>query len=199
MSESGICYGAILADPPWDFKVWYAGGWRNTPGGRKFTRSAPRHYDTMEDNEIAAFPIEKIAAKDCVLFLWTCWPMLQRTFPILDAWGFKYKTCAFCWVKANTQQIDMFRDDANPRMGMGYWTRANSEICLLATKGRPKRRASDVRQAIVEPLREHSRKPDCIYERIERLVAGPYIELFARQHRPGWDSWGDETSKFDNP
>ena len=82
------------------------------------------------------------------------------------------------------------------QVGLGYWTRANSEVCLLATKGKPKRLNADVRQAILEPRREHSRKPDCTYQRIERLVAGPYLELFARTQRPGWTAWGNEVGKF---
>lgn len=81
-------------------------------------------------------------------------------------------------------------------MLLGYWTRSNSEVCLLATRGKPKRSNADVRQAIIAPRREHSRKPDGIHERIERLVAGPYLELFARQRRPGWDCWGNEVEKF---
>ena len=80
---------------------------------------------------------------------------------------------------------------------MGYWTRANTEHCLLATRGKPRRLHADVRQAIIDLPREHSRKPDCVYGRIERLVPGPYLELFARQSRVGWDSWGDQTGKFD--
>lgn len=91
----------------------------------------------------------------------------------------------------------MFRDDADVQVGMGYWTRANSEVCLLATRGKPKRLNADVRQGIIEPRREHSRKPDCIYDRIERLVSGPYCELFARNSpRDGWDKWGNQIGKF---
>lgn len=82
------------------------------------------------------------------------------------------------------------------RMGLGYWTRANSEVCLLGTRGKPKRKDNTVRQGIIEPIRQHSRKPDCVHERIERLVAGPYVELFARQKRPNWDVWGNQTDKF---
>ena len=93
-------------------------------------------------------------------------------------------------------QLELFQDDIEPDMLLGYWTRSNSEICLLATRGQPKRMATDVRQAIIAPRREHSRKPDGIHERIERLVAGPYCELFARQTRPGWDCWGNEVDKF---
>lgn len=189
-------FGAILADPPWHFQVWYGGGWRNTPLGRKHTKATQKHYDLMEDEELAAMPVNDLAANNCVLFLWTCWPMLQRSIKILETWGFEYKTCAFCWTKANGSQIDLFKEDITPRMGLGYWTRANTEPCLLATKGKPKRRAFDIRQAIIEPIRQHSRKPDGIHERIERLVAGPYLELFARQERKGWTTWGNETNKF---
>jgi N6-adenosine-specific RNA methylase IME4 len=81
-------------------------------------------------------------------------------------------------------------------MGTGYWTRANSEVCLLATRGQPKRVDSGVRQAIVEKRRQHSRKPDCVHRRIEQLVSGPYLELFARAPRSGWDVWGNQTNKF---
>jgi N6-adenosine-specific RNA methylase IME4 len=81
-------------------------------------------------------------------------------------------------------------------MGMGYWTRANTEVCLLATRGKPKRLNADVRQAILEPRRAHSRKPDCVHERIERLVGGPYLELFARERRSGWTTWGDQVDCF---
>ena len=113
---------------------------------------------------------------------------------LINDWGFNYKTCAFAWLKADQYRLFALQEDV--RMGLGYWTRANSEVCLLATRGKPKRRSRDVRQGIIEPLREHSRKPDCVHERIERLVAGPYLELFARQKRTGWDCWGNQTDKF---
>ena len=90
----------------------------------------------------------------------------------------------------------MFHDDVEPYMGLGYWTRANTEPCLLATRGNPKRINADVRQAIIEPRREHSRKPPGVHARIERLVAGPYLELFARARQTGWDAWGNEIDKF---
>jgi N6-adenosine-specific RNA methylase IME4 len=150
----------------------------------------------MKEEELNALPVGDLAADDCVLFLWTCWPVLPWSLRTIEAWGFTYKTCGFAWVKAHAKQIDMFRDDIEPHMTLGYWTRSNSEVCLLATKGNPKRRATDVRQAIIEPRREHSRKPDCVPSRIERLVAGPYLELFARTQRPGWTVWGNQTDKF---
>ena len=184
-------YGAILADPPWHFQTW--AGSRKSGAGIACRASKPA-YNTMIDEDIAALPVGDIAADDAVLFLWTCWPVLERTFPIIEAWGFKYKTCAFCWTKGDS--LPLFPDDFRDTMGLGYWTRANSEPCLLATRGKPRRIAADVRQVIQDRKREHSRKPDCVHERIERLVAGPYLELFARQKRPGWDSWGNETDKF---
>src|SRR6185369_8877518 len=97
----------------------------------------------------------------------------------IRAGGFTYKTCGFAWLKAHSGQVEKFRDDIDAQVGMGYWTRAHSEVCLLATRGKPKRVNADVRQGIIAPRREHSRKPDGVHERIERLVAGPYLELFA--------------------
>lgn len=184
-------FQAILADPPWHFQTW--AGARKSGAGIACRASVPA-YSTMIDDDIAALPVADLAAKDCVLFLWTCWPVLARTIPIVEAWGFTYKTCAFLWMKADPYRL--WADDQYPRMGLGYWTRANTEPCLLATRGKPKRIAADIRQPIIAQPREHSRKPDGIHERIERLVAGPYLELFARQKRPGWTSWGNQTDKF---
>jgi N6-adenosine-specific RNA methylase IME4 len=150
----------------------------------------------MTAKEIMAMPVEPLAAKDCVLFIWICWPTMDQALKVIDAWGFKYKTCGFAWIKADGSQVDMFSEDVPVQIGTGYWTRSNSEVCLLATRGQPKRVNTDVRQAIVAPRRQHSRKPDGIHERIERLVAGPYLELFARQKRDGWTTWGNQTDKF---
>jgi N6-adenosine-specific RNA methylase IME4 len=178
-------YGAILADPPWSFEVW---------SGKGTARSAENHYSTMTMSQISRLPVDEIAADNCALFMWCCWPSMPDALRILQAWGFAYKTCAFSWMKADPYRL--FADDATPFAGMGYWTRANTEPCLLATRGKPKRLNADVRQGIIAPRREHSRKPDGIHERIQRLVAGPYCELFARQRRPGWDVWGNQTDKF---
>ncbi len=177
-------YGAILADPPWHFEVWAEGSGRN----------ASSKYNTMRAAEIAQMPVTDLAAPDCVLFMWICWPKLFDAMRVLEGWGFTYKTCAFSWMKADPYRL--FADEATPFAGMGYWTRANTEPCLLATRGKPKRLNADVRQGIIAPRREHSRKPDGVHERIERLVAGPYLELFARQRRPNWTVWGNETDKF---
>lgn len=187
-------YRVILADPPWRFNSLWGGRPNKTKAGYP-SRAIDAHYDTMSIDDICALPVESLAADDCVLFMWTCWPVLQASFRVLDAWGFTYKTCAFSWMKADPYRL--FADEKTPFAGLGYWTRANTEPCLLATRGKPKRIHADVRQGIIAPRREHSRKPDCVHERIERLVAGPYVELFARQTRPGWDSWGNEVGKFD--
>lgn len=181
-------YGALLADPPWAFPSW--------SGPTVPARRTAQPYQSMSMTEIQALPVAELAAPDCVLFLWVTWPMFLDCLKTIEAWGFVYKTCAFAWMKADASQIDLFRDDLDVEMRLGYWTRSNSEVCLLATRGKPKRLNADVRQGIIAPRREHSRKPDGIHERIERLVAGPYLELFARQRRPNWDCWGNETDKF---
>jgi N6-adenosine-specific RNA methylase IME4 len=165
-------YGAILADPPWDHITWSHKG---------KGRSAAAHYDCMPLAEIEAMQVKDRAAKNCVLFLWTTDPMLENALRVIHAWGFEYKTIGFVWAKTNRRKGNFF-------MGTGHWTRANPELCLLATRGRPKRLSRNVRELIVAPRREHSRKPDEIYESIQALVPGPYLELFARFPRPGWDS-----------
>ncbi len=169
-------YSTIYADPPWSFKVW---------SGEGKDRAAENHFPTMSQDEIEALPIEGLAADDCALFLWAVMPQLPEALKVIEAWGFEYKTCAFTWVKTT-------KDGSRPATGMGYWTRANAEICLLATRGSPKRINADVPQVIMSPRTEHSRKPDEAAERIERLVAGPYIELFARAPRKGWKRWGNQ-------
>lgn len=170
-------YRAIYADPPWSFQAWSAKG-----NGR----SAERHYRTMGPEEIKALPVGDLADRDCVLFLWATLPMIQRALETIEAWGFTYKTTAFVWIKQNRRSNSLF-------WGMGYWTRSNAEICLLATRGSPKRISAGVHQVIVSPVEEHSKKPDEVRDRIVALVGDvPRIELFARQRADGWDAWGDE-------
>ena len=186
-------YGAIYADPPWAYKA-YSGDAIPSRSMRNGLASA--HYHTMRRKEICALPVSDVALDDCVLFLWVTWPTLLDAVDVINSWGFAYKTCAFAWMKCDVSTLNMFDGPVDAYMGLGYWTRANSEVCLLATRGKPKRLNADVRQGIIEPRREHSRKPDCVYDRIERLVAGPYLELFARTRRPGWGAWGNEVDKF---
>jgi len=177
-------YGAIYADPPWSFRNWSAKG---------TGRNAISHYDCLDFETLASLPVAECAADDCALFLWATDPLLPRAFELIRAWGFEYKTVAFYWVKLNSAA----KHDADYFTGLGYWTRANPEQCLLATRGKPTRQAKDVRRLVVEKRREHSRKPDCVRDRIERLVAGPYLELFSRQTKKSWDCWGTEAGLFD--
>ena len=175
-------YSIIYADPPWSYKVWSGKG-----------KTAANHYRTMDLKSIKALPVKDIAAENCVLFLWATYPCLQEAFEVIKAWGFIYKTVAFTWVKRNKKSNGWF-------WGLGYWTRANPEICLLATKGKPKRKSAAVHSVIDAPRREHSRKPDEVRNGITSLMGElPRIELFAREAADGWESWGNETDKFDNP
>jgi N6-adenosine-specific RNA methylase IME4 len=136
--------------------------------------------------EIWDLPVCDIAENDCVLFLWVTYPKLIDCIKTIEKWGFTYKTCAFSWVKKNKKSDTWF-------WGLGYWTRANNEICLLATKGKPKRVSKGVHQIVDDRIREYSRKPDCVRDKIIELCGDlPRIELFARQKTPGWDVWGNE-------
>ena len=173
-------YGAILADPPWSYENWSEAGSH---------KNASSHYNCMSFQDLASLNVGHLAAPDCALFMWVTDPLLIEGVQLMRAWGFTYKTVAFTWAKRTPR-------DTGWHVGLGYWTRANPEMCLLGTIGKPKRLNRDVRQLIVAPVREHSRKPADTHVRIERLVAGPYCELFARERREGWDSWGNQTDKF---
>jgi N6-adenosine-specific RNA methylase IME4 len=177
-------FPVILADPPWHFRV-YAGGGPGIVYAK--SRGPSRHYPTMLTEDIARLPIP--ATDDAVLFLWACWPTLPDALQVIQAWGFEYKALAWVWVKLNKNSMGFFT-------GLGYYTRANSEPCLLATRGNlSKPKARDVQALICSPIREHSRKPDEQYSKIERLYPeGPYLELFARGKRAGWQCWGNEVA-----
>jgi len=187
-------YRAILADPPWSFESWSEKG---------AGKSAKRHYNVMELHAIKSMPVGSTLAHPdgCVLFMWAVDSMLPEALEVIKAWGFTFKTVAFTWVKAElgpalTTDLGPVREYTKEHFGMGYWTRGNPEMCLLATRGKPQKLSSSVRQLVVSPRREHSRKPDEIRTRIENLVPGPYLELFARSRAPGWDAWGNEINKF---
>ena len=172
-------YDVILADPPWKFVTRSAKG---------LGRAPERHYSTMTPEAIRALPVGDLAAPDCALFLWGTWPTLLRDVPeLLRAWGFEYKSCAFLWVKANPKGGGFFT-------GLGYYTRANTEPCLLAIRGRKPVAAHNVPQVIYSPIRAHSQKPDETYSRIEALYPGQrYLELFARRRGgESWATWGNQ-------
>ena len=169
-------YNIIYADPPWSYKDKALAG----------NRGACCKYPVMDSRDISKFPVDKIAADDCILFLWVTMPKLNECFDLIKAWGFDFKTCAFTWIKTNKKSNSLF-------WGMGRWTRANAEICLIATKGKPKREAANVHSVVMAPIEEHSKKPDEVRKRIVQLCGDvPRIELFARQYAEGWDCWGNE-------
>jgi N6-adenosine-specific RNA methylase IME4 len=174
LAASGFRAGAILADPPWAFETYSDKGEGRSP-----------EYKTMSVAEIAALPVDALAAADCVLCLWSVWHDLPGALRVIAAWGFTIKTGGFVWVKQNPSGEGLF-------MSKGYWTRPNSELCLLATRGNPLRLNADVHQVVLSPVGKHSVKPDCVHERIERLAPGPYLELFGRRLHPHWTVWGDE-------
>lgn len=164
----------IYADPPWKYDR------------SKVQGSAEAQYPTMTLDEICRLDIASLAAKDCVLFLWATFPKLREALQVIKSWGFQYKTIAFLWLKQNRSGHGWF-------YGLGFWTRGNAEICLLATKGSPHRKSNKVHQFIISPLIRHSQKPNEAREKIVALMGDvPRIELFAREKAPGWDVWGNE-------
>lgn len=169
-------YQIIYADPPWHYRD-------RAEAGR---RGAGHKYPLLSDRDVAALPVREICAADAMLFLWVTWPKLHEVLPVIDAWGFSYRTVAFVWVKRT-------RISGALAWGMGSWTRANTEPCLLATRGRPKRLSASVHQVVEAPLARHSEKPAVVRERIVQLAGDlSRIELFARQDVPGWDVWGND-------
>lgn len=165
----------IYADPPWSYKDKALAG----------NRGACCKYPVMNIEDIKNLPVKDIADDDCVLFLWVTFPKLNECFEVIKNWGFEYKTNAFTWVKK-------YRNGDN-FMGMGRWTRANAEVCLLATKGKPKRINAGIRQIIESVPEKHSKKPNIVRDKIVELCGDlPRIELFARNKTDKWDSWGNE-------
>lgn len=167
-------YDIIYADPPWRYN------------DRRCNGACENHYETMKIKDICDLPVKNLCSDNCVLFLWTTYPMLQEAFKLIESWGFKYKTIGFQWIKQNKSGNGYF-------FGLGRWTRGNSECCLIATKGKPKRINNSVSQLIVSPIQSHSKKPDETRKKIVELMGDlSRIELFARQSTKGWDVWGNE-------
>jgi N6-adenosine-specific RNA methylase IME4 len=156
----------------------------------------------MGIEDIKAMPVQALASPEgCHLFLWATGPCLPLAFDVIEAWGFRYSSVAFTWVKLKrSYQLQQLSTlplvERDLHVGLGLTTRKNVEFCLLARRGNARREARDVREVILSPVREHSRKPDEFFERVERYAIGPYVELFSRQERSGWCSWGNEQGKF---
>ena len=190
-------YAAIVADPPWHFKSRTALQMRNWDSAR----DVEKHYSTMSMEDIKRLPVGSLAAKDAHLFLWTTAPCLPEAFAVIEAWGFRYSSVAFTWIKLkrshNSMQLHFLPTaESDLHIGLGLTTRKNAEFCLLARRGSPRRISKSVREVILSPVRQHSRKPDEAYRRVEAYCAGPYCDLFSREKRKGWSSWGNEAEKF---
>lgn len=158
-------YSVIYADPPWNYAA----------GGK--TRNVERHYRTMKPEDIYSLPVQDIAEDDCLLFLWATFPNLDVALETIRRWGFQYKTAAFVWVKRNRKSPSWF-------WGLGNWTRANAEICLLTTKGKPKRASASVHSIIDAPISRHSEKPAETRDRIVQLAGGINDRTICKKDRP---------------
>ena len=198
-------YRVILADPPWTFSSYSEKG---------EGKSAQNHYGCMTVADICSLPVEIISAPDCTLFIWVTWPLMPIWNEVITSWGFTFSGLGWEWRKYNPKT-------GKYAFGPGYGTRKNLEPCLICSRGNPSLKSElphdlfgvgsvpqGVRSVrdwmefwpddeIRSPRREHSRKPDEQYERIETMLDGPYVELFARSAREGWASWGNQTNKFE--
>lgn len=171
-------YSIIYADPPW----------RNPKSGTK-ARNNEKHYPSMDTADICELPVTSISSENAILFIWVCFPCLPDALKVISAWGFEYYGLGFDWCKVKA--------DGTPKIGCGYYTRQNNELCLIGVKhsmeNRIKPLTKNIGCSILEPAREHSKKPDCIRDKIVSICGDlPRIELFARQRVDGWDAWGNE-------
>lgn len=173
-------YGAILADPPWKYANY---SWKGKHKG------AAAQYACMSIEDLAKLPVARLAAPNCALIMWATAPLLNRAIDLLDAWGFTFKS-AGAWAKQSSAGNSW-------AFGTGYVFRSAAEFYLVGTIGKPRVQSRSIRNLIAAPVREHSRKPDQMHHDVQALYAGPYAELFARQRRPGWDAWGNQTEHFD--
>ncbi|MBJ6722415.1 adenine methyltransferase [Bacillus sp. PR5] len=202
-------FDLIAADPNWRFTAFSDKG---------LGRAPERHYKTATLDEICSLPVRDVAATNCHLMLWITGPALVAGYHgiVLRAWGFEPSAIGFVWVKnLKHNELKLAPSDYRIRkdgilvlkkhisasdfkMGLGHTTRQNAEFVVLGRRGRPRRYSKAVHQLIVDPLREHSRKPDAFFQAAEKYAApdARRLELFARQPRAGWTSWGDEINKF---
>lgn len=172
-------YGVILSDHPWRFMNRSAAGEAKNPVA---------HYPCMTLASMRAMPVQLLAADNCALVMWAVAPLLPEALALMEFYGFTYKT-AGAWGKQSST-------GAKLAFGPGYILRSAAEFYLIGTRGEPRIRSHSIRNLIMAPIREHSRKPDQLHSDIEKLFRGPYVELFARQRRSGWDCWGNETDRF---
>lgn len=179
-------FKAITLDPPWEYKRTVGQGVANKQYGLM----------TWDDLKSLGPMLHAVAEPDCAIFLWTCSPLLMETTDMVRAWGFRYITKAFSWLKMYV--------DGSFFVGLGSHTRGNTEDVWLLSNGTPKRGATDVLQivptfddALLARIGRHSAKPEEMYRRVERYIDGPYLEVFARRQRPGWVCLGNEIDGLD--
>lgn len=175
-------YKTIIADPPWKY--------RNEFRDCGNCGQAVAHYPVMSTDAIAALNVSKIADANSVLLLWITFPMLPDGIKVLSSWGFNYVT-AFPWIKIKDVSKDLWGSlQIRIRWGIGFWVRGVSELLMIGKKGTPAPPKVDF-VGLLSPSIVHSKKPKSLYEYAETL-SGPYLELFARKKRDGWDAWGNE-------
>lgn len=172
-------YSCILADPPWSFATYSAKGHKKTPHA---------HYGCMDLQDIKGLPVADLAAPDCALFLWATQAMIPQAVETMQAWGFRFVSQG-SWAKQSTTGQKW-------AFGTGYRFRSACEFFMLGTRGNPQQKSKSIRNLIVAPVREHSRKPDEMRDMVEAMFDGPYAELFGRAPAPGWDVWGNQTDRF---
>jgi len=183
-------FSLLYPDPPWKYK----------DKGKAGKRGAAMKYPVMSLKELMAMRpfIDSVAAKDCALVMWVTGPHLPDGLALMKAWGFKFKTNLFTWIKVTKGTRTQVSMIPKFHFGLGHWTRKNSEVWLLGVRGKHKRVSKGVPEIIVSPLREHSRKPAEARERLEKLFGDvTRLEMFARESAPGWSAWGLEVGKFD--
>lgn len=179
-------YQIIYADPPWKYETWTE---LKTEKLRR--KCGSLCYSPMSLEQICALPVKEIADKTCILFLWITMPKLNEVFKVIESWGFIYKTVAFTWIKQNPLGEGIYS-------GLGHWTLANPELCLLATHKKFPKRLNPIKQLVFAPRSNHSKKPDIVRDKIIELVGDlPRIELFARQKTEGWDCIGNDINGKD--
>jgi N6-adenosine-specific RNA methylase IME4 len=173
-------YSIVYADPPWFYSA------RPNGKGKAFGAGAQGHYPVMRIEDICSLPVADITDRNCMLFPWCTFPHLEHGLQVITSWGFKYTTQAFTWIKT-------YKKCGKPCFGVGYYTKSNAEVCLLATKGKPIKVSDSVSSVIISPREQHSKKPDEARDRIVQFCGDiRRIELFARESVEGWDCWGNE-------
>ncbi len=170
-------FNTIYSDCPWSYRD-------KREKHPRLCGGASIHYPTMNLEDLKSLPIASLSADNCLLFLWATFPNLIEALEVIKAWGFKYKTLGFSWIKTN-------KKNNKPFFGIGHYTKSNCEVCLIGIKGKPPIASNSVSSVIIAPRAEHSKKPDIIRDKIVQLCGDlPRIELFARQKTEGWTSLG---------